>query len=325
MAEGVLPGQLADVGHDLSRPECVLCTSDGNLFVSDWGGGVTCIAPDGGQQRILARDPPVGIQPNGIALLEDGTFLLANLGADGGVWRLSVNGDLRPFLTEIDGQPLPPSNFVLADRLGRVWITVSTRLEPRALAYRSDVADGFIVCVDHRGARIVADGLGYTNEVQLSPDGRWLYVNETFARRLSRFAVADDGRMGQRETVCEFGPGTFPDGLAFDAEGGLWIVSIISNRVIRLAPDGSTSVWLEDADPSHLAWVEQAYENHSMGRPHLDNVVSKRLRNISSIAFGGPERRISYLGCLLSDRIVSFPSPIAGAEPAHWHWRMAQK
>jgi sugar lactone lactonase YvrE len=49
------------------------------------------------------------------------------------------------------------------------------------------VSDGFIVRVDDAGARIVADGLGYTNEVQLDPSGERLYVNETFGRRLSRW------------------------------------------------------------------------------------------------------------------------------------------
>jgi sugar lactone lactonase YvrE len=43
--------------------------------------------------------------------------------------------------------------------------------------------------VDTRGARIVADGLGYTNECAIDISGQWLYVNETFSRRLSRFPV----------------------------------------------------------------------------------------------------------------------------------------
>ena len=38
-------------------------------------------------------------------------------------------------------------------------------------AYRSQVADGTIVLCDSHGARVVADGLGYTNEALPSPDG----------------------------------------------------------------------------------------------------------------------------------------------------------
>ena len=85
---------------------------------------------------------------------------MAHLGAEkGGVYRLAPDGSVSVFLSEVDGEPLPPSNFVTVDEQGRVWITVSTRKTPRAAAYRSDVADGFIVLVTNGEARIVADGL----------------------------------------------------------------------------------------------------------------------------------------------------------------------
>ena len=156
---------LRPVGRSLHRPECVVCGRDGTVYVSDWRGGVSLIARDGSQRSILPRENPRGIQPNGIAVDRDGSFLLANLGEAGGVWRLQRDGTLEPFCLELAGEPLPPANFVMVDREGGVWITVSTRLRPRALGYRPDVADGFIVRVDAAGARIAADGLGYTNEV----------------------------------------------------------------------------------------------------------------------------------------------------------------
>ena len=118
----------------------------------------------------------------------------------GGVFALTRDGGVRPLLEQVDDVDLPPTNFVFEDDRARIWITVSTRHVPRAAAYRADVADGFIVLVDARGARIVADGLGYTNEAMLSPDGAWLYVNETFARRMSRFRVRPDGSLPARKS-----------------------------------------------------------------------------------------------------------------------------
>jgi sugar lactone lactonase YvrE len=191
---------------------------------------------------------------------------------------------------------------------------------PRSLGYRSTCNDGFIVMVSGQGARIVADGLGYTNEVALHPNGRWLYVNETFARRLSRFALHPDGTLGPKEVVVEFGAGTFPDGLAFDEEGGVWIVSIISNRLIHVAADGKPTVWMEDSDAEHLSWVEAAYKAGALARPHLDGIKSRLLRNISSIAFCGPGRRNAVLGCLLADHLFTLPMPVAGVAPTHWNY-----
>jgi sugar lactone lactonase YvrE len=309
------------VGEKLERPECVLCTRAGNLYVSDRQAGVMMIRPDGSQQRVSSKDPGVDLIPNGIALMSDGSFLLANLGKDeGGVFRLDSEGTIAPFCLEADGVRLPPTNFVHLDTKGRVWITVSTRVRPRADAYRPDACDGFIVLVRDGKAHIVADGLGYTNECLVDPSGKWLYVNETFARKLSRFPLTADGSLGEKETVSRFGNGVFPDGMAFDDSGGVWIVSIVSNRVIRVAPDGGQTVILDDSDPEHLAWVEQAFQNHLMGRPHLDQVKSKHLKNISSIAFGGKDLKTVYLGCLLGDTVTSFRSEIAGAPPVHWYF-----
>jgi sugar lactone lactonase YvrE len=310
------------IGVSLHRPECVLATARGDLYTADWRGGIAHIRPDGTQalyRCALAGGRPA--RPNGIALRPDGSFLFADLGADlGGVFALSREGAVRPFLEEVDGIALPPSNFVVEDSLGRVWITISTRQVPRALGYRRDVADGFIVLVDGRGARIVADGLGYTNEAILDASGDWLYVNETFARITSRFPVRHDGSLGAREVFTEYGPGTFPDGMAFDAAGHLWVVSFASNRVLRIAPDRTMATIVEDSDPEHLAWVEAAYAAGELGRPHLDSVKSRMLRNISSIAFGGDDRRTVYLGCLLDDAVYRFRSPVAGLAPAHWSW-----
>lgn len=313
---------LASRGRGLQRPECVLATAAGDLYTADWRGGVACLGADGAQ-TLYRGELPNGraLRPNGIALERDGAFLLADLGeTEGGVFRLRRDGTVEPVVTAIDGRPLPPTNFVMLDAHGRLWITVSTTRVPRSLGYRRDCDDGFIVLADARGARIVADGLGYTNEVAIDPTGGWLYVNETFVRRTSRFALRADGTLGNRETVAEYGAGTFPDGLAFDESGALWIVSIVSNRVIRLAPDGTATTWIEDADPAHVDWVEDAYDAGELGRPHLDKAAGKRLRNVSSIAFGGPDRRTAYLGCLLGDAILSFRAPDPGVAPAHWHW-----
>jgi DNA-binding beta-propeller fold protein YncE len=309
-------------GQGLHRPECVLATASGDLYTADWRGGVAHLRPDGSQSLYLGHLPKGGdLRPNGIALLPDGSFLLAQLGSDaGGVYQLARDGTVTPWLVQVQGLPLPPTNFVLPDAQGRTWVTVSTRRTPRALGYRRDGGDGFIVCIDARGARVVADGLGYTNEVAVHPSGAWLYVNETFARRLSRFALHADGRVGDKQVVAEFGPGTFPDGLAFDEEGCAWVVSIVSNRLIRVAPDGTQTVWLQDTDAAHLAWVEAAYDSGTMDRPHLDGIRSEQLRNISSIAFAGTERRTAVLGCLLGDRLATLPMPTAGVAPIHWNY-----
>lgn len=310
------------VGTGLDRPECVLATATGDLYCSDSRGGVTHIAPDGRQTLHTGRtvDLPDGIVPNGIALEPDGSFLIAHLGVEGGVFSLDRDGRLAPVLREVDGTTLPSTNFVTRGHDGRLWATVSTRVVPRGDDYRADARSGFVVLDDGRGPRIVADGLAYTNECLPSPDGAWLYVNETFARRLSRFPVHGDG-LGPKEVVAEFGLGEFPDGLALDVEGGVWVICVVANRVLRVAPDGHVTTWLDAGVPERIAQVEAAYRDGTMGGEHIADAGGAPLGQCSSIAFGGPERRTAWLGSLLNDHLTRVDVPVAGVEPPHWRHR----
>jgi hypothetical protein len=318
----VTVSDLQFVGHDLARPECVVTTATGDVYASDRRGGIMCLGPDGRQGFVAGRGVD-GFLPNGFSLLPDRSFAVANIGHLGGAFRLMPDGELIPEVVAVDGLTLPPTNFVHAEHQGgglRLWVSVSTRHVPREYAFRRDVADGYIVLKDQAGVRIVADGLGFTNEAKVDPSGRWLYVNETIARRLSRFAIRAGGELGPRETVAEFGDGIFPDGFEFDAEGGIWIASVVSNRLLRLAPDGAQSVILEDADPEAVARSERHHAENRLSRADIDGGRDRTLGNLASVAFGGPDLKTVYLGSLFGARIATFRSPIAGAEPPHWRY-----
>ena len=322
--------QLSFIGKGLSRPECAFAHQSGVVLAPDWidDGGVSVIFPDGTVKRHLATNwgqisDQLGLgepmRPNGICLMEGGDIYCAHLGAErGGIFALHPDGTVSVVLSEVDGVALPPSNFVTVDENGRIWITVSTRKVPRAAAYRSDVADGFIVLLEEGHARIVADNLGYTNECLVHPDGKRLFVNETFARRLTSFDIGEDGSLSNRQTVVELGEGIYPDGLAFDENGDAWLTSIVSNRVLRVTTAGEVDIFLEDVDPDHLEWVEQAWRDHAMGRPHLDKAAGKLVRNVSNLAFCGKNLDQAVLGCLLGDQLARFSMPVRGHRPVQW-------
>ncbi len=83
------------------------------------------------------------LRPNGMALLADGSFLLAHLGAQaGGVYHLRRDGSVAPWLLAVGGQALPPTNYVVQDGEGNTWVTVSTRLRKGlAVAVKFSVGD----------------------------------------------------------------------------------------------------------------------------------------------------------------------------------------
>ena len=304
-------------GTGLNRPECVLTTRSGDVFVPEWPGGVTVVHPDGRTHTWRAASPTVDLRPNGIAIAPDGSFLIANLGDDGGVWRLNRSGVLTPLLNEVDGVPLPPANFITMDEHERIWISVSTRLAPRQQAWQADVADGFVVLIEAAGPRIVLDGLHYTNEVRPDPAGEWLYVVETFGRQVRRFPIRAQGGLGAGETVFSRGDGFFPDGFAFDEDGGLWVTSLVSNRLVRFHDDRVETV-LEDANTDFIDRVERAFVSRSMAAEHLGRIPGTLLQQLTSVAFGGPDRRTVYLGSLHGSCVYRFRTTVSGAIPPHW-------
>jgi sugar lactone lactonase YvrE len=331
----VTPGEgLEPIFSGLQRPECVLTHSSGSVFASDRRGGVLKIDKYGTQSLIgdpiLTGDSPAtqdfifgssGLLPNGIAMQRDGAFLVANLGEQGGVWRIATDGTPSPWLMEVDGRAVNRVNFVvndISDKQGRVWACISAT--DGSDAYPLRTATGFIVLRDAAGTRIVADGLHYTNECRVSSDGQFMYVNETFGRRLSRFRIGKKGELTGKETVATFGDGDFPDGLALDAEGGAWVVCVGSNRVYRIAPDGKKLTVIDDADPATAKQLESAFVADTLNRPQLSAARGRRLRNVTSLAFGGADLRTAYMGCLAGDSLATFRSPVAGLQPVHWNW-----
>jgi sugar lactone lactonase YvrE len=302
------------VGHDLQRPECVLACASGRLYMSDGRGGVTTIAPDG-EQRLIGKS---NLVPNGIALCRDGSFLIANLGPGGALWRLDAEGEARPYLTEVDGRTLPGVNFVGLDMQERIWVSISAHSTGES--YPVNATTGYIILIDKAGTRIVAEGLQYTNECRVDPSGQHLFVNETFGRRLTRFRVTADGSLRDRETYAEFDRGDFPDGLTLDADGGVWVMCVGSNRVYRVGADRNIETVIDDSVPEIVDKLDAAYESDTLRRPDLGAAKGPRLSNISSLAFGGPDLRTAYLGCLKGTTLASFRSPLAGVPQVHWHW-----
>jgi sugar lactone lactonase YvrE len=317
--------ELRVVASGLTRPECVLALSDGTLLAAHGGGGYSYVAPASPRvTHVLSTGGQRAFVPNGIALAPDGRVLFADLsgGEVGGLFAIDRRGEVESLLAEVAGEALPPTNYVTVDANGATWFSVSTRQRPRHVAWNHAVRDGFIGLIDQRGARIVADGLGYTNEVAFSPDGRWLYTNETYSQCVSRFALLPGPALGPREVVAQLDGADLPDGLTFDEHGGAWLTCIASNRLLVLRPDGELQVVLEDPDPEHVSRVVDGIRTRSLSPATMQTAGRSRLGNISSIAFGGADLRTAYLGCLLDDCIRAFDSPIAGMATAHWTRRV---
>ncbi|MGO4832577.1 SMP-30/gluconolactonase/LRE family protein [Rhizobiaceae sp. 2RAB30] len=284
-------GDFTFVGEGLSRPECIVAERSGRLWVSDNRGTATRIDPDRRQTLIGT----LGGKPNGMTLASDGSLLLANI-ALRKFFRVQPDGRHEVFLDTIDGQPVGAANFVGRDHAGRVWLSVSSRLDNHLVALEQDVADGYVILIDDKGSRIVVDGLLFTNEVRVDAAGKFLYMAETRAGRISRAPIGADGRVGGKEI---FGPGCLQegalvDGICFDEAGNLWVTEITRNQLWMIAPSGDAHLVYEDPEGSIL--------DHP-----------------SSLTFAGDDLKTVLVGGLNMTRLACFRAPVAGIPLPHWY------
>jgi sugar lactone lactonase YvrE len=118
------------------------------------------------------------------------------------------------------------------DRAGRFW--AGTMDDEEVLAsgalYRLDAS---------LAPRRVDDDYRVTNGPAFSPGGRIMYHNDSARQVTYAFDLDEDGAPTGRRPFLQFGEGDgYPDGMAVDAEGCLWIAFWDGWCVRRYSPEG---------------------------------------------------------------------------------------
>ncbi|BBH17465.1 calcium-binding protein [Nocardioides baekrokdamisoli] len=135
--------------------------------------------------------------------------------------------------------------------------------------------------------RTVLDGLTQPNGIGWSPDASTMYLIDTQDLALYAYAfTAADGSVGGRRVVARFDVERdgYPDGLAVDADGAVWIAMWGGGAVIRVSPTGevlrrvampvlqTSSCAFVGPDLSELC-VTSASEGLEIGEDSLDGSV----------------------------------------------------
>ncbi len=159
-----------------------------------------------------------------------GGFLLAR---PDGLYRSNAPGDAgERFAHPEAGAADHRYNDAKCDAHGRLWIG---SLDPTG---RPGSGSLFRVDPDGRSVRIDT-GFTVANGLAFSPDGRTLYFADSAQRAIHAYDVDPArGRVLSRRTFATFADDVKPDGLATDAEGGLWAAIWDGWRIERFAADG---------------------------------------------------------------------------------------
>ncbi len=109
-----------------------------------------------------------------------------------------------------------------------------------------------------RSTAVVLDGLTISNGLEWSPDGGRAFYADTATERIDVFDYDRERGLTGRRTFAAV-PGSNPDGLTVDSEGGVWVALCDGGAVHRYAPDGT-----------------------------LDEVVELPVSKTTACTFGGP-------------------------------------
>ncbi|MET0468248.1 MAG: SMP-30/gluconolactonase/LRE family protein [Aeromicrobium sp.] len=288
--------QFEFTAHGVTRPEGIAEAPDGSIWVSDKAGAAAQVAPDGSIRPVGSA----GGEPNSLNFLPDGRLLIANF--EGTLQVLETGtGAVEPLITEVDGVSITHANYALADANGYIWATESTRFPhpgPDAIPQMLADLDGWLFLRRPDGSsEILAEGLAFANGLALSPDGRFLFVAETFNGRISRAEILPGGGTGPLEEYVtlpldgleEKAMVAGPDGMAFDESGALWVGVYNRNALYVIGPDGN-DVQVHAYDPATV----------DLGWP-------------TNPVFTGPDRRDLLVGSIANTKIARARVEVPGA------------
>jgi gluconolactonase len=243
----------------------------------------------------------------GPACDRDGNVYAVNYRKEGTIGRTRPDGTSEVFV-ELPGKSI--GNGIVFDRTGQMFVADYTQhnvlqIDPRtrkisvfahnpkmnqpndlAMApdgtlFASDpgwkTGDGQLWRIDKDGStHLLAQGMGTTNGIEVSPDGSTLYVNESVQRNVWAFTLTPERNLTNKRLLRKFEDFGF-DGMRADVDGNLYITRHGAGLVAVVSPQGEVlrTIPVLGSKPSNLC-------------------------------FGGPDGRTIYVTEVEHTRLVTF-------------------
>lgn len=255
------------------------CDAAGNVYAVNYQrqGTIGRVTPEG-KAEVFVELPAKSIG-NGICFDRQGAMYVADY--------------TRHNVLKIDPKTRAVTVFAHGDAMSQ---PNDLAIGPDDVLYASDPnwkqGTGQVWRIDRSGkvARVAAD-MGTTNGIEVSPDGKTLYVNETKQRKIWAFWIRRDGSLADKRLFKEFSDYGM-DGMRCDVDGNLYVTRHGKGTVVKLSPQGNAlqEINVLGAHPSNLC-------------------------------FGGPDGRTVYVTEVDQRRIVQFRVDRPGLAWQRWQER----
>lgn len=217
----------------LHFPEGPAWDGNGNLYVSScYGGYITKISRNGSVRFMDSTLNENFKQTNGLVVYKNGNIFACDYGL-GAILKISPEGKSEVFVDGYEGMRFSRPNDLAFDNNDNLYFT-----DPNS--YGADKLDGRIFKINIRTKEVTlaADSLAFPNGVALSAEGNMIYVSESALNRIVKFDLDSAGMLIHKKVFAKL-PGGDPDGLAFDAEGNLYVAHFGGGAIYVIKHDGS--------------------------------------------------------------------------------------
>ena len=262
---------LTKTGEFTSGIEGPAADNQGNVYAVNFGEQGTIGLVDGTGQGKRVQTLPKGSVGNGIRFDKSGNMFIADYPKHNVLRVDAKTGKLSVFAHE---PKMNQPNDLAIDGDGNLYAS-----DPNWGA-----STGQLWRISNKGVVTKLSGeMGTTNGVEVSPDGKKLYVNESVQRNVWQFDLSNDGKVSNKTLLKKFDDFGF-DGMRCDVKGNLYITRHGKGTVVVLSPKGKV---LREID-----------------------VLGKHPTNL---AFGGSDGKTVFVTEAEKTRIVTFRVEHAGA------------
>jgi sugar lactone lactonase YvrE len=198
----------------------------GNLYVVNFvkDGTVGKISTKDGSGEVFVTLPE-GSVANSIQFTSGGDMLLADFKGHN---VLKVDMSTRAISVYAHSDRFNQPNDICINREDRVFASDPDWKNGTGQLWRVD-RDG--------KTTLLAENMGTTNGITLSPDEKTLYVNESVQRKVWKFDVDAEGNISNKRLFAEFPDFGF-DGMKCDKAGNLYLTRYGKGTIVVLSPEG---------------------------------------------------------------------------------------
>lgn len=200
--------------------------SSGDIYVVNYktDGTIGKVSPDGTHELFVTL--PEGSVGNGIRIDNDGNLLIADFSAHK---VLKVNTKTKEITTLTHNNKMnQPNDLTYSKKTGNVYTS-----DPN---WKDDSGQLWLVRPNGESV-LLCENMGTTNGIELSPDEKYLYVNESRQLNLWRFNIKADGTLYGKKLLHKF-KGYGLDGMKCDKAGNIFVTRYSKGEVVVISPKG---------------------------------------------------------------------------------------